>query len=150
MKKLQKLWLVLFLVAVPLGCGVSEDPRGTRVGVRGSVLLDGKPVDRARILFLSAEGDNKVTATGRIVNGFYQITAERGPLVGKMRVRIQPDKIELEEFEAARGGQLNKRVSVETLKIPPEYNSRSELVREIKEDETQNILDFDLVSKSDL
>ncbi|MCA9067349.1 MAG: hypothetical protein KDA84_00395 [Planctomycetaceae bacterium] len=147
MQTLHRFSLLLFIPLWTLGCGMSEDPRGARVGVRGTVLLDGQPVDRARILFLSAEGENKVTATGSIVDGFYNIPAERGPLVGKMRVKIQPDKIELEEFEAARKGDLRKRVPVETITIPAKYNVKSELVREIQEDETQNVLDFDLESK---
>ena len=60
MNNFHHLRLLLLITVCCLGCGASEDPRGVRVGVRGSVLLDGKPVDRARILFLPAEGENDV------------------------------------------------------------------------------------------
>jgi hypothetical protein len=130
------------------GCGGDvEDPRGQRVGVRGTVEWNGKPLDRARIVFSPAEGDATITATGSIVNGAYEIPAESGPLVGKMRVEIQADKIELEEFEAARGGDKRKRPRVETTVIPAKYTTQSTLDAVVTEDEAKNVFDYHLESK---
>ena len=139
---------ILLLIFACLGCSHDEeDPRGNRVSVRGMVYLDNQPLERARIVFQSADGPSKITATGSIVDGLYEIPAELGPLVGRMRIEIQPDKIELEELESKRAGNLRKRVPWETVPIPAIYNTRSTLVREIKEDESQNNFEFRLLSK---
>jgi hypothetical protein len=137
---------LLFLLLA--GCGGDvEDPRGQRVGVRGTVEWNGKPLDRARIVFSPAEGESKITATGSIVNGTYEIPAETGPLVGKMRVEIQADKIELEEFEAARNGDIRKRVPVDTTVSPAKYNTQTTLEAIVTTDETKNVFDYQLESK---
>ncbi len=140
--------LLIGMVLVSLaGCGSRADERGTRVGVRGTVLLDKKPLERARIVFRAATGENTITATGKIVDGMYEIPAEHGPLVGKMRVEIQPEAIELEEFEAARGGDIRKNVQIQAVKIPAMYNTKSTLVADVTADETQNFLNFSLKSQ---
>ena len=141
-------WLLITLVLAFVGCGESaEDPRGKRAGVRGTVTLDDKPLDRAKIVFTAAQGEKKIDAVGSIVNGAYEIPAEAGPLTGPMRVEIQPDTIELEEFEAARGDNKRLRVPVEAVKIPAQYNTQSKLTAIVTEDEAKNIFDFKLESK---
>lgn len=137
--------LAAALIAVA-GCGARDD-RGTRVGVRGAVFLDGKPLNRSIIVFRAAEGESKVVATAPIVDGFYEIPAERGPLAGKVRVEIRPDQIEMEEFEAARKENPRHKIDFEAIHIPAKYNTRSELVREVSAESEENKFDFLLTSE---
>ncbi len=138
----------MMLVLAFVGCGETvEDSRGKRAGVKGTVLLDDKPLNRATIVFTAAQGENKITATGSIVNGAYEIPAEAGPLIGEMRVEIQPQQIDLEEFEAARGDDKRKRVPVNAVEIPVQYNTKSKLKAQVTEDESKNVFDFKLQSK---
>jgi hypothetical protein len=141
-------WLLGLFALVLTGCGeAEEDPRGTRAGVKGTVTLDDKPLDRAKILFTAADGQKKIDAVGSIVNGAYEIPAEAGPLAGEMRVEIQPEQLELEEYEAAQGGDKRKRVPINTVVIPPQYNAQSKLKALVTEDEAKNVFDFQLQSK---
>jgi hypothetical protein len=131
------------------GCGGPEpDPRGQRVGVQGNVTLDGKPLSRATILFLPAEGKAKVKATGTIQDGRFQIAPEDGPLVGKCRVEIYPETIELEELEAARGKDRRKPPGpLNAVQIPPQFNVRSQLTADLAPNQ-ENSLEFNLSTKN--
>lgn len=130
-----------------LGCTTAEDPRGTRVSVRGEVTLDGKPLDRAQIVFRSADGPGSITATGSVVAGKYEIPAERGPLAGNMRVEIRPETIDLAEFEAARSALNRRTFSLDTVKIPVRYNVHSNLEAIVTPDSEQNVFPFELKSR---
>ena len=139
--------LVCGVIGFSLGCCPAVDPRGTRVSVQGSVTLDGKPLERARIVFRSADERNPITATGSIDSGRYVIPAERGPLVGVMRVEIEPDTVDLTEFEQARAESRGRRVSLDTVQIPPRYNQRSELTASVSGIDAENVFDFELRSR---
>lgn len=129
------------------GCGVKPEIHGKRAAVNGAVLLDGDPLDRGIILFRSPGNESKVVAAGSVRDGFYEIAAEHGPLVGEMRVEIRSEQKELEEFEAERNGDVTKRVVPDVQHIPACYNTKSELTAVVSEDETENKFDFILESK---
>jgi hypothetical protein len=143
--------LVVIVLSIALclvaGCGRAGDERGQRAAVRGAVYLDGRPLNRARIVFRTADGPSKVKSTGSIVDGFYEIPAERGPLIGTMRVEVQPETIELEAFVAARGKNRKKRVSPAAVPIPAKYNRRSQLTADVSPDGRENKFDFRLTSQ---
>ena len=51
------LLIALTLMSTLTGCGdAAVDVRGQRVAVAGKVFLDGSPLSRARVLFISDEG----------------------------------------------------------------------------------------------
>ncbi len=140
-------WCIVSIVVVgALGCGSQDaDPRGVRVAVHGNVTLDGTPLSRARIVFLSEGEKGAVKATGSIEDGTYQIPQENGPLVGKSRVEIYSEMADFEEFEAAKAS--NKRVTRPSAvsRIPINYNTRSTLTADVQEQE-ENTFDFSLKS----
>lgn len=128
------------------GCGGETDPRGDRVGVRGEVLLDGQPLTGAKIVFVSAH-DGAVKAISTIQEGHYEIEAEHGPLVGKSRVEIVPEFIELEQLESERGDDKLSVPELTTTAIPAKYNARSELFANVS-GEGENEFNFQLTTQS--
>ena len=131
------------------GCGGGrQDARGIRVAVNGSVTLDGELLPAGRINFITDQGEGKVKATAEIVDGWYTFTDQNGPLEGKARVEVRPMEMELEQFEAARDGDVGKRVDVAQFDIPAEYNIRSKLTATISADAEKNYLNFELVTKT--
>lgn len=139
---------VLLAIAPVLlsGCGTEVDERGQRVGVSGKVMIDGQPLTKGRIVFVSDEGAGAVKATALIENGSYVIDEERGPLASSARVEIHPELLELGELEVMRGGDHFKKIDIRPIVIPPRYNTRSELTAQISED-GDNVFNFDLTSK---
>ncbi|MGE0376752.1 MAG: hypothetical protein AB7I48_27945 [Planctomycetaceae bacterium] len=130
------------------GCGdVLPDPRGVRVPVSGSVKLDGSPLSSGRIVFESNQGNGAVKATALVVRGTFSLSKSNGPLPGTARVEIYPEPIELEQLEAARQGDLHRRVSLKPVNIPARFNVRSTLTAEIKPDDAENVLSFSVSSR---
>ncbi len=141
-----KLALLLFAFAALNGCwGAKSDPRGERFAVRGEVLIDGKPLSEARIVFVPIDRHKSVKATASINGGFYNIESANGPLAGKMRVEIQTDILELEELEKIRGDDKTMVPQLNKVDIPERYNVKSELTAEVKP-KVENSFDFSLVS----
>ena len=140
-------WVVLAVVSVSLsGCGAKVDERGQRVGVSGKVTMDGQPLTRGRIVFISDEGAGAIKATALIENGTYAIDEKRGPLACGARVEIHPELLELGELEAARDGDRFKKIDIRPIVIPHRYNTRSELTAQISRD-GENAFNFELASK---
>lgn len=77
----------LCLVWVLPGCGSSSG----RFPVSGKVSLDGVAVDQGAIVFMPVEGET-IKAGGRIIDGNYNIDAEKGPAVGKHKVLLYWEK----------------------------------------------------------
>ncbi len=135
------------LLSALSGCGgASVDERGQRVAVAGKVLLDGSPLSRARILFVSDEGAGAVKASALIDEGAFAIDAGHGPLAGTARVEIHPELIELEELESVRGGDHRQFVETQTAPIPTRYNHASELTAIVAVD-GENEFTFELTSR---
>lgn len=128
------------------GCGGDVDARGQRVPISGTVTLDGEPLSRARIRFASDAGNGAVNATALIENGKFSMSHMNGPLPGTARVEIHPEIIDLEEMEAARGGDRFKKIEAKAVEIPPRYNVRSELTAQVAA-EGENVFTFALISK---
>ena len=135
------------LILAGCGDGTVSSPHGQRVAVRGVVYLDDKPLERATIRFVPASGDRTVVATDHIMNGSYNIPAERGPLVGKMRVEIRPEGKDFAEFEAEMKKNPRRKFQPETVKIPDRYNVKSELSVDVTADAETNRFVFRLESK---
>lgn len=143
-----KFALLLIVLTVFSGCsGSKADPRGERFTVGGEVLLGGKPLSRARIIFVPVDRKKAVKATGTINEGFYKIESKNGPLAGKMRVEIQTEILELEEVEKIRGDDKTVVPQLNKVDIPEQYNVKSELTAEVRPDE-KNTFDFSLVTKN--
>ncbi|MFQ5732782.1 MAG: hypothetical protein ACE5KM_12620 [Planctomycetaceae bacterium] len=125
---------VLFATA---GCG-NDGPM--RVPVRGAVWVDGKPLKKGSIHFIPTDGTKGPEAAGVIKDGFYEITEEKGPVVGTMRVEIY-DAVD-PGFDMDDPMQFGKHAKkpLPKGKIPAKYNKKSTLKRTLTED--LNKLDF--------
>lgn len=130
-------WLLSLSLCVTLsGCGFGTRKLQT-VEVSGLVTLDGKPLDRALILFDPVEGQSGPRSAGVIRNGEYFLEPDAGPVVGPLRVAIVSET----EDETPAPNELAKRYARET--IPRQYNAQSILTVETTLD-GPNHFDFDL------
>ena len=135
-----RLLAAVFLVmgtALIVGCNKSErPPLGT---VRGTVTLDGKPLDGAIVSFSPIDG-GRVSQDRTDPKGAFNliyIGTTRGAKTGKHAVRITT------AYESAdASGQLVEHEEV----VPRRYNGKdTELTADIKPG--SNTVDFDLKSK---
>lgn len=130
-----KLFALLPLAALVIGCGQSEVPLSH---VEGIVLLDGQPLPNAIVEFQPEDPSGKlrpsIGETGP--DGKYKLrhTKHRhGAVRGKHKVMITT-------FSPSGDGRFKERV-------PAIYNSGSTLIREVKD--SANWHDFDLQSSPD-
>ena len=126
-------------------CGESHDPRGVRYPVTGTVTLDGKPLSGVQIVFLYEGKNGAMNAVRTIADGSFSLSEIDGPLAGNWRVEIVAQMKDLEEFEAACDGDVNKEVDTTVVAIPHRYNTKSELTAETKS-EGENKLEYQLES----
>lgn len=125
------------------GCG-GEAPR---LPVEGAVTLDGQPLTKGQITFIPASGAKGPTAGAPVVEGRYAIAADRGPMAGTFRVEITataPTSRKKRSMNVATG-QMETVADYESI-VPPQYNVDSDLTREVKAKEP-NQLDFALKSQ---
>lgn len=134
------------LLSVPLmGCGAGAVDGPPREAVSGKVTLDGKPLEQGAIQFLPASQAEGVSAGAVIAGGSYSIERDNGLVAGRYRVTINsaiggapasPDEPPGAVVEANLPKEL----------LPAKYNTKSELVAEIKAGGPNN-LDYELKSK---
>jgi len=127
----------VWLLAAALlgGCGRAEPAKGF---VSGVVTLDGKPLERGSVLFVSA--DNTLpSSSGEIKDGAYRAEVYVGPMnvqvlsprvVGKRKLYDTPDSPVRDVTEES---------------IPAKYNTHTELTYEVKPGEQEK--NFVLTSK---
>jgi hypothetical protein len=107
------------LMACLVGCGHGD---GLLV-ISGTVSYDGKPLEKGLINFIPADGKGP-TAAAAIADGKYSVKIAPG----KKQVRIEGYKV-LGEHAFSR---TNPRKVVDQKQIlPPRYNTKSELTRDI-------------------
>jgi hypothetical protein len=126
--------LMTGIVAAVVGCGSSN-----QVSVQGRVTFEGQPVGPGSIVFLPDAEGAKVAAA--IEDGKYQIGPERGAAPGSFRVEISWSKKTGRQIPSADPGMMMDEMQEA---IPPQYNTQTNLRRELKAGE--NVLDFDLRS----
>ena len=127
-------------VAVLAGCG---DSGPKRYGVKGTVSYKGKPIENGLISFVQP-GTEASAGGASITDGKYEIPEAVGLPAGEYEVIISvptggpPPKGAGDEPPGEGAGEKETR---ETL--PAKYNSKTELKREVKAGE-QNEINFDL------
>ncbi|OWK38265.1 hypothetical protein [Fimbriiglobus ruber] len=122
-----------------LGCGPSKPKEQTRAQVSGAITLDKQPLKTGKITF--EPGDGTPPATLDILDGKYE---GRVPL-GKNSVRINSFiKTSMKEKMKMEGPGYD--TPVEENMLPPRYNLKSEISREVVSDGT-NVFNFDLEKK---
>ena len=114
----------------------------SRNPVKGSVSYDGQPVDYGGIAFIpegAEEGEQRLRATGKILDGRYDLDANHGPNPGKYRVQIWWQKKTGKRVQGeGPGAMIDETKQV----IPPKHNTESKLIVEVESG--RNTFDFDL------
>jgi len=122
-------------LALLMGC-----TSGKEASVSGKVTLDGAPLDDANISFVPLSDGQRDAGWATVSQGGYSIPASSGLGIGKFRVEIRALRALGETTNRNDPSLLNAKEI-----IPSRYNSKSELIKEIKTGE--NNADFDLTSK---
>jgi hypothetical protein len=128
--------LARFMLLALLGLAATGCDRGPARGtVKGTVTLDGQPVDGGVITFVPANGDTQPEAT-TISAGEYAVTM---PL-GEKRVEIYwaPSAGKAADTASQGRDQIVQR-------IPTKYNAQSELKHTVEKGESRK--DFSLTAK---
>jgi hypothetical protein len=107
------------LMASLVGCGRGDG----LMAISGTVSYDGKPLEKGVISFVPADGKGP-TAASPISDGKYSVKVA----AGKKMVKIESYKV-LGQHPFSRN---NPRIVIDQEQIlPPRYNTKSELTREI-------------------
>jgi hypothetical protein len=137
------------LAIAALGCGGGTPDDRPRVTVKGTVTLDGQPLDNAVILFVPFPEVNGPTASVGVAAGKFELSVEAGPVPGKHRVVIESTDhggIAPDDETALAEMAAGKRKPPKPVKIPAIYNTRSTLERTVQAD-SPNEFEFTLVTK---
>lgn len=144
----------LLCLSMTIGCGESGPSLGK---VTGKVTLDGKPVANAIVSFVPEDGRRASSATTN-ADGIYNLAyiSQEGAVIGKHKVSvtstpeattqtmedIPSDDPRYAEMMQSRQSDYNTGKVKE--KIPASYNSKTELVYEVKSG--SNTIDLPLTS----
>ena len=108
-----------------------------RLTIKGKVTLDGQPIEKGMIYFTPI-GDTKGTQTGgEIINGEYSVSAEKGPTIGKHKVRIRATRDTGRTEPAPMPAPEGTMVPIMENYIPDKYDLRTELEADIKAGENE-------------
>lgn len=116
----------------------------TRAEVSGTVKVNGQPVAEGAINFFPVDGALGPEAGAAIADGKFHISRAQGPVVGKNRVELrafQKSGRKIQDPTAPAGTLTDEVANI----FPPEFNSNSTLVREVKT--ADNVFDFDIQTK---
>jgi hypothetical protein len=119
-----ELCLVVGCLLAFVGC----ENTGGKVGVSGSVTLQGAPLDKGTIDFFVPEA-TRSTAQASIENGSYSLPAVQGLLPGKYLVKISAIEafdITPEEYAAGKKAPPPKE------RIPAKYNTESQQIIDVQ------------------
>ena len=122
-----------------LGCGAA-DGGPERAAARGTVTVDGVPVEAGMVQFTPIQGTTGPVAGAIITNGEYSAPKKAGPVVGTNRVEILGTRKTGRKIQTLLG-MADEHESV----VPEKYLTNSTLVREVKSG--KNEFNFQLSSE---
>lgn len=137
------------LLCLFAGCQqqVTAPLKAPRESVTGYVTLNGKPVQKAAIVFVNHSVSPVMKVRAEISQGMFLVPKGVGPGVGVNNVQIQPVVRDLEEFEALRREKPRKNISPVVVSIPATYQRESAFQVEVSEFPQNNDFEFHLTSK---
>ena len=92
---------VLILVLFLSGCSSND-----RLGVSGTIAVNGKPIESGAISFRPAPGNSGSSSGGQIRQGRFQLTAQRGLVPGKYLVAVQAFQPTGRTIKDGQSGQM--------------------------------------------
>jgi hypothetical protein len=122
--------------------GCSAGPELTSVS--GVVRVDGEPMPRGTISFFPADGNRGPSAGAGIVDGRYEIEAEKGVKIGRNRVEIVGYRPTGRTITVKGVGGMPTVVDENFPLAGPEYNRETTLTAEIRRG--HNVRDFELTA----
>ena len=140
------LWCLLLipLSLATQGCSGRTDGL-SRGSVRGRIQLDGTPIKQGHISFFPIRETKGPVVGGSISGGKYSLSSSTGPVIGWNRMEISWKRATGRKVPAGPPRPPGSMVDEITEAVPPKYNSRSTLEREVKAG--KNVFDFDLRSE---
>jgi hypothetical protein len=134
-----RFWSILALVAAGIAlpaCSGAGDGL-PRQPLAGRVLLDGKPLSHGMIMFypeeVSTKEHERVPSGNSIVNGWFSIPRDKGPVPGKYKIAVSSEKIVKHPARTDREDTPAEPHPPAEEIIPARFNSDTELEVEIKE-----------------
>jgi len=133
-----------WFIGIALSCVGCSDAGPRRAEVSGQVTLNGQAIAEGVIRFLPIEGTIGPETGGIITDGKYEISRQRGPIVGMNRIELRASKKTGRKIQdpTGRPGVLTDEFAE---LFPDNFNANSKLTREIKDG--PNILNFDIAIK---
>ncbi|WP_339733296.1 hypothetical protein [uncultured Gimesia sp.] len=128
------------ILLLTVGCGGVSDAPDRRV-VKGSVTLNGEPLEGAVIRFLPQPAGP--VAAGKIINGMYEISNKGGVPLGKHRVEIKGTPILPADTEGKSLGEIDAATKP-AIPVPEKFNSKSELEATVESGSEPFFVDFEL------
>ena len=126
------------LLVLLAACG-----RADRLGLQGSVTLDGEPLPQGVIQFVPLPGTKGPSAGSTIRDGQFSVEPDKGVFPGTFRVEITASRKTGRKLIDRQSGQVTDELGNV---LPARYNQNSELTKEVTAD-GPNAFDFALQSK---
>lgn len=132
----------MLTISAIAGCGHKETGPN-RASVSGVVNLNGTPLPDGTIRFVPVGSSSGPKVSVSVVEGSFEATAENGPVAGENRIEIESlDGPAFDDEQTLAELQSNPH-RLHAIRIPPAYNTDSQLKTDIKSDEA-NVLHYDL------
>jgi hypothetical protein len=135
--------IITLALTVALFAGCNGDQPYDLVKVSGQIFLDGQPLPEARVMFrpvpeaaqsrVGPDAYGKTDAHGNFI--LTTIFDEKGATVGRNLVSITTLEVQEDPLDPDNG---RARRVINPEKVPPNYNSRSELYFEVHQGSEQN------------
>jgi hypothetical protein len=122
---------ILTFSSILIGCG------NDRLGISGTVTIDGQPLQMGTINFRPAEGGSGNSAGAGIVDGKYEVVSDKGVKPGTYKVTIQGFRQTGRKVRDAQMGMVDET-------IPIAFKEANQL--EVTVDSSNRTHDFELTS----
>ena len=136
-----KRWL-LAVISPCLFVGCRSEPTEPRFSVRGTVTLDGKPLNQASHRFVPKDGERGAVAS--VDRGHFSLEETGGPTAGNFDIVICP--VELEFDQAMTAIAAGQRDPLGTQIVPDRYQEPGQLTATVLPDAV-NEFQFQLQSR---
>ena len=140
-KRTVNIFICLAMSSLVGGC---HDSNSGRMTLRGTVTLDGQPLEKAVIGFFPLPGTNSPTAGADVVDGQFEVPAHVSVFPGRFRVTVTASRLTGRKISDPR---WNKMMEEQEQYLPARYNEQSELEIEVGGENGRAPLEFELVSK---
>jgi hypothetical protein len=137
-------WSLLLCVSIITVSALAGCRRSNTVSMAGQITLDGVALPTGTIVLIPMAKDSGPSVGCAIVDGRYAIPADRGPWRGvKYRIEIRS----IDPASGSTKNPLSRGRPVFEDRVPPMYNSESQLELAVPEDSSGIQKDFQLQGK---